>query len=63
MVLLFLVVIITYFSPSPMQVHDSLMVDRDVHPSPLSDKEHLEKAKRCEFVQGLLLSTIFDGGL
>ena len=46
-----------------MQVHDNLLVDRDVHPSPLSDKEHLEKAKRCEFVQGLLLSIIFDGGL
>ncbi|XVF72688.1 hypothetical protein PTKIN_Ptkin12aG0140200 [Pterospermum kingtungense] len=42
---------------------DGLMVDREVHPPPLSDKEHLEKAKRCEFVQGLLFSTIFDGGL
>ncbi|XWS46599.1 hypothetical protein CRYUN_Cryun14cG0082200 [Craigia yunnanensis] len=42
---------------------DEKMLEKDVHPSPLSDKEHLEKAKRCEFVQGLLLSTIFDGGL
>ncbi|KAL4354847.1 hypothetical protein GQ457_06G030140 [Hibiscus cannabinus] len=39
------------------------MIEKDVHPSPLSDKEHLEKANKCEFVQGLLLSTIFDGGL
>ncbi|WRX10841.1 Drought induced 19 protein type [Theobroma cacao] len=27
-------------------IHDSLPVDRDVQPPPLSDKEHLEKAKR-----------------
>lgn len=42
---------------------DEKMLEKDVHPSPLSDKEHLEKAKRCEFVQGLLLSTIKDGGI
>ncbi|KAL4363928.1 hypothetical protein GQ457_04G029040 [Hibiscus cannabinus] len=39
------------------------MLEKDVHPSPLSDKEHSEKTNKCEFVQGLLLSTIFDGGL
>ncbi|XVE73372.1 hypothetical protein DITRI_Ditri11bG0112800 [Diplodiscus trichospermus] len=42
---------------------DEKVLEKDVQPSPLSDKEHLEKAKRSEFVQGLLLSTIFDGGL
>ncbi|KAK8636070.1 hypothetical protein V6N13_004780 [Hibiscus sabdariffa] len=42
---------------------DENMLERDVQPSPLSDKEHLEKSIRCEFVQGLLLSTIFDDGL
>ncbi|KAG6704040.1 hypothetical protein I3843_07G111400 [Carya illinoinensis] len=30
---------------------------------PLSDKEKEEKARRCEFVQGLFLSTIFDDSL
>ncbi|XP_022770863.1 protein DEHYDRATION-INDUCED 19 homolog 3-like isoform X2 [Durio zibethinus] len=39
---------------------DENMLEKDVHSSPLSDKENLEKAKMCEFVQGLLLSTIFD---
>ncbi|KAA3475093.1 protein DEHYDRATION-INDUCED 19-like protein 3-like isoform X2 [Gossypium australe] len=39
------------------------ILEKDAHPSPLSDKEHSEKANRCEFVQGLLLSTIFNGGL
>ncbi|XVF32832.1 hypothetical protein REPUB_Repub17cG0116600 [Reevesia pubescens] len=42
---------------------DEKMLEKDVQPSPLSDKEHFEKTERCEFVQGLLLSTIFDGGL
>ncbi|XP_039061865.1 protein DEHYDRATION-INDUCED 19 homolog 5-like isoform X2 [Hibiscus syriacus] len=42
---------------------DAKMIEKDVHPLPLSDKEHWEKANKCEFVQGLLLSTIFDGGL
>lgn len=31
--------------------------DRDIEPSPLSEEDHEEKAKKCEFVQGLLLST------
>ncbi|XWS58124.1 hypothetical protein CRYUN_Cryun08bG0007800 [Craigia yunnanensis] len=34
--------------------------ERNVQPSPLSVKDQEEKAKRCEFVQGLLLSTILD---
>ncbi|OMO82031.1 Drought responsive protein [Corchorus olitorius] len=42
---------------------DENVLEKVVQPSPLSDKEHSEKAKRSEFVQGLLLSTIFDGGL
>uniref|UniRef100_A0A1J3I7S9 Protein DEHYDRATION-INDUCED 19-like protein 2 n=1 Tax=Noccaea caerulescens TaxID=107243 RepID=A0A1J3I7S9_NOCCA len=35
--------------------------DRKVSP-PLSDSEQLEKAKKCEFVQGLLSSAMFDDG-
>ena len=34
--------------------------ERNVQASPLSVKDQEEKAKRCEFVQGLLLSTIVD---
>ncbi|OMO63920.1 Drought-responsive family protein [Corchorus capsularis] len=45
------------------KVSDENVLEKVVHPSPLSDKEHSEKAKRSEFVRGLLLSTIFDGGL
>uniref|UniRef100_A0A2P2Q386 Di19 C-terminal domain-containing protein n=1 Tax=Rhizophora mucronata TaxID=61149 RepID=A0A2P2Q386_RHIMU len=29
----------------------------------MSDKEYTEKANRSDFVQGLLLSTIFDDSL
>ncbi|GMI72128.1 DROUGHT INDUCED LIKE9-7, HYPERSENSITIVE TO RED AND BLUE [Hibiscus trionum] len=29
----------------------------------LSDKDHEEKARRCEFIQGLLMSTILDDNL
>uniref|UniRef100_A0A1J3IY27 Protein DEHYDRATION-INDUCED 19-like protein 2 n=1 Tax=Noccaea caerulescens TaxID=107243 RepID=A0A1J3IY27_NOCCA len=36
--------------------------DRKVSPPPLSDSEQLEKAKKCEFVQGLLSSAMFDDG-
>ncbi|KAJ7977889.1 Protein DEHYDRATION-INDUCED 19 like [Quillaja saponaria] len=36
---------------------------RDVQPSALSVKDQEEKAKRGEFVRGLLLSTIFDDNL
>ncbi|GAV57002.1 Di19 domain-containing protein [Cephalotus follicularis] len=38
-------------------------LERDDHISPLSNKDHLEKAMRCEFVQGLLSSTFIDDGL
>ncbi|KAJ4839169.1 hypothetical protein Tsubulata_032041 [Turnera subulata] len=34
--------------------------ERDPQPSPLSDEEHKEKAKKSEFVQGLLLSIMLD---
>lgn len=34
--------------------------DRTIQSSPLSVKDQEEKAKRCECVQGLLLSTIVD---
>lgn len=37
--------------------------DRIVQSPPLSIKDQKEKAKRSEFVQGLLLSTIFDDNL
>ncbi|MBA0651787.1 hypothetical protein Goklo_019090 [Gossypium klotzschianum] len=31
--------------------------------SQLSDKDHEEKARRCEFIQGLLMSTFLDNNL
>ncbi|XVF41813.1 hypothetical protein PTKIN_Ptkin01aG0310700 [Pterospermum kingtungense] len=34
--------------------------ERNIQSSPLSVKDQEEKAKRCEFAQGLLLSTIHD---
>ncbi|KAE8677762.1 Protein DEHYDRATION-INDUCED 19-like protein 4 [Hibiscus syriacus] len=34
--------------------------ERNVQSTPLSVKDQEEKAKRCEFVRGLLLSTILD---
>ncbi|KAL4352761.1 hypothetical protein GQ457_06G021400 [Hibiscus cannabinus] len=34
--------------------------ERNLQSTPLSVKDQEEKAKRCEFVQGLLLSTILD---
>ncbi|KAK2990293.1 hypothetical protein RJ640_014745 [Escallonia rubra] len=34
--------------------------ERNIPPSPLSDKDQEEKARKCEFVQGLLLSTFLD---
>ncbi|XP_024189705.1 protein DEHYDRATION-INDUCED 19 homolog 3 [Rosa chinensis] len=39
------------------------VLERNVKSPPLSVKDKKEKAKRCEFVQGLLLSTIPDDGL
>ncbi|GMI85024.1 drought-induced like 19, drought-induced 19, drought-induced 19-1 [Hibiscus trionum] len=35
--------------------------ERIVQLTPLSAKDQEEKAKRCKFIQGLLLSTILDG--
>ncbi|MBA0585394.1 hypothetical protein Gorai_016174 [Gossypium raimondii] len=37
--------------------------DRKPQQSQLSDQEHEEKARRCEFVQGLLMSTILNENL
>ncbi|KAL1807405.1 protein DEHYDRATION-INDUCED 19 homolog 4 [Daucus carota subsp. sativus] len=37
--------------------------ERTVHKSPLSEKDQEEKARRCEFVQGLLMSTMFSDDL
>ncbi|CAK9145620.1 unnamed protein product [Ilex paraguariensis] len=34
--------------------------ERSMPESPLSDKDHEEKARKCEFVQGLLLSSFLD---
>ncbi|XP_055814267.1 protein DEHYDRATION-INDUCED 19 homolog 4-like [Solanum dulcamara] len=34
--------------------------DRDIQPSPLSEEDQVEKARKCEFVQGLLLSTFLE---
>ncbi|KAA8543055.1 hypothetical protein F0562_021450 [Nyssa sinensis] len=42
---------------------DEQKLERRVQPSPLSDKDHEEKAQRCGFVQGLLFSTILDDNL
>ncbi|GMI84440.1 drought-induced protein19 [Hibiscus trionum] len=42
------------------KISDATKSERTVKPSPLSVKDQEEKAKRCEFVQGLLLSTIPD---
>ncbi|KAG6702299.1 hypothetical protein I3843_07G026000 [Carya illinoinensis] len=37
--------------------------ERNIQSSPLSIKDQEEKAKRCKFVRGLLLSTILDDNL
>ncbi|EEF39324.1 conserved hypothetical protein [Ricinus communis] len=39
------------------------ILERDMHQSPLSEKEQIEKGRRSRFVQGLLLSTIFEDDL
>lgn len=65
-------------SPLPNQTKPVLEVDSSVEnktliedssagkdmklSTPLSDGEQLEKAKKCEFVQGLLSSAMFDDG-
>ncbi|XWS14147.1 hypothetical protein CRYUN_Cryun36dG0098600 [Craigia yunnanensis] len=38
-------------------------LERKPQQSQLSDKDHKERAQRCEFVQGLLISTILDDNL
>ncbi|OMO58396.1 Drought responsive protein [Corchorus olitorius] len=38
-------------------------LERKPQQSPLSDKDHEEKARRSKFVQGLLMSTILDDSL
>ncbi|GKV22114.1 hypothetical protein SLEP1_g32009 [Rubroshorea leprosula] len=42
---------------------DEKNLEKTVHPSPLSNKNLMERAKKCEFLQGLLLSTILDNDL
>ncbi|XP_006349828.1 protein DEHYDRATION-INDUCED 19 homolog 4-like [Solanum tuberosum] len=34
--------------------------DRNIQPTPLSEEDQVEKARKCEFVQGLLLSTFLE---
>nr|KJB28699.1 hypothetical protein B456_005G065100 [Gossypium raimondii] len=42
---------------------DKESLERKPQQSQLSDQEHEEKARRCEFVQGLLMSTILNENL
>ncbi|GFZ13764.1 hypothetical protein Acr_23g0021490 [Actinidia rufa] len=42
---------------------DKSVLERNIHPSPLSNKDQEENARRCEFVQGLLYSTILEDDL
>ncbi|KAL6324166.1 hypothetical protein AAG906_006437 [Vitis piasezkii] len=42
---------------------DENVLERTVQTTPLSIKDQEEKARRCEFVHGMLLSTIFDDKL
>lgn len=51
------------FSPLAILKLILLSGDRIVQSPPLSIKDQKEKAKRSEFVQGLLLSTILDDNL
>lgn len=39
---------------------DEALSERDVHQSPMLEKDQIEKAGRCEFVQGLVMSSILD---
>ncbi|KAF7805072.1 protein DEHYDRATION-INDUCED 19-like protein 3-like [Senna tora] len=50
-------------SRSTKKISDETVSKRNVETSILSVKDKEERAKRCEFVQGLLLSTIFDDNL
>lgn len=54
------------FSPETSSVKkktEQKVSERNVQSSPFSIKDQEEKAKRCEFVHGLLLSTILDDKL
>lgn len=54
------------FSPETSSVKkktEQKVSERNVQSSPFSIKDQEEKAKRCEFVHGLLLSTILDDNL
>ncbi|XP_058188380.1 protein DEHYDRATION-INDUCED 19 homolog 4-like [Rhododendron vialii] len=42
---------------------DKFSLGRIIDPSPFSNKDQEEKARRCKFVQGLLFSTFLDDGL
>ncbi|KAJ1385603.1 Protein dehydration-induced 19, C-terminal [Sesbania bispinosa] len=48
---------------SSKKYSDETVSKRNVETSTLSVKDKEEKAKRCEFVQGMLLSTILDDSL
>ncbi|OVA02587.1 Protein dehydration-induced 19 [Macleaya cordata] len=51
-------------SSSMKKLSDDHVIERFAQPpAPLSDKDQEEKARRCEFVQGLLLSSILDDSL
>ncbi|KAK4273415.1 hypothetical protein QN277_021823 [Acacia crassicarpa] len=50
-------------SKSTNKISDETVSRRNVETSTLSVKDKEERAKRCEFVQGLLLPTIFDDNL
>ncbi|PIA61206.1 hypothetical protein AQUCO_00300618v1 [Aquilegia coerulea] len=45
---------------SSIKKSEERVLERSVQPSPLSDKDQEERASRCEFVQGMVLSTMFD---
>ncbi|GMJ12265.1 DROUGHT INDUCED 9-4 [Hibiscus trionum] len=50
-------------SSAEKESSDKESLERKPQESQLSDKEHEEKARRCEFVRGLLMSTILDENL
>lgn len=52
---------IQIFIDFPWLTYFCLSFHRNVQSSPLSVKDQEEKARRSEFVQGLLLSTVFEG--
>ncbi|KMT13813.1 hypothetical protein BVRB_4g076590 isoform B [Beta vulgaris subsp. vulgaris] len=45
------------------KVREEIVLERHVKPSPLSIKDQEERARRSEFVHGLLFSTIFNDTL